>query len=193
MAFADYLDLRTAVIEHVANPSIADVFPRLVLLAESSLNRKLRTRDQMARAVLTVVSGTAALPLGFMEAIGLFDARGCEYIQQPVHMIKDGHDTGYYAIEGGNLLVNSDGEKALDYYAALPTLTASQTATNWLLQKHPSLYLYAVGYEAAKYLRDVEGAVTSQQLLDMELADLRAGDFSARYSRARIVIPGVTP
>ena len=76
---------------------------------------------------------------------------------------------------------------------ALPSLTLSMTANNWLLLRHPSLYLYAVGYEAAKYLRDLELAQATKALLEMEFAEVAAVDASARYSRARIILPGVTP
>ena len=191
--FADYLDLQTAVIEHVANADIADVMPRLVKMAETTFNNRLRCREMMDSATLTVMNGSASLPVDYLESIGLFDGAGREFIQQPVHMIKEGRDNGFYAITDGFLLVNSDGARRLDYYAALPSLTLSMTANNWLLLRHPSLYLYAVGYEAAKYLRDLELAQATKALLDMEFAEVAAVDASARYSRARIILSGVTP
>lgn len=43
-AFTDFLDLQAAVVEHVRDASIADVFPRLVKLAEVTFNRRLRCR-----------------------------------------------------------------------------------------------------------------------------------------------------
>jgi hypothetical protein len=193
MAFADYLDLQTAVVEQVANPAIADVMPRLVQLAEARLNRDLRTREMMAQATLTIASGTAALPADFIDAIGLFDAQGREYVQQPVHALKEVHDMGFYAISGASLLCRADGDKVLDYYAKIPTLTASMTATNWLLARYPGLYLYAVSTEAAKYLRNVDEAQAMRALYDMELSEAKAGDAASRYSRARVTIQGVTP
>ena len=190
---ADYLDLQTAVIEQVANPDIADVMPRFVAFAETRLNRELRTRDMMAQAAITIASGVAPLPTGFLEAVGLFAANGCEYVQQPIHAVKDGLDHGFYAVQGGNIMCNADGAKVLDYYTALPSLNASITATNWLLAKYPALYLAAVSYEAAKHLRDIDGAQALRAIYDMELSDARADDSRARYSRARVVIQGDTP
>lgn len=193
MAFTDFLDLRTAVVEQVANPAIVDVMPRLVLLAEAWLNRRLRTRDMMDSATVAISGGTGALPSDFISAIGLFDASGREYVQQPVHMVTDGVDTGYFAIDGGNILVNSDGNKTLRYYAKIPTLTTSMTTTNWLLQRYPGLYLYAVSHEAAKYMRDPEAIQATKLATEGELAEALADDAASRYSRARIVLPGVTP
>lgn len=193
MAFTDYIDLQTAVIEHVANATIADVMPRLVKMAEATFNNRLSCREMMAMAPLTVAGGSAALPADFIDAIGLFDASGREYIGQPVHMVTEGRDNGFYAISGGNLLVNSDGVKSLRYYAKVPSLTVSQTASNWLLQRFPGLYFYGVAYEAAKYLRDLELAAATKQLLEMEFTDAQAADERSRYSRARTITRGVTP
>lgn len=192
-AFADYLDLQTAVIEQVANPDIADVMPRFVAFAEARLNRELRTRDMMAQATVTIAAGAAPLPVGFLSAIGLFSANGCEYVQQPIHAVKDRLDAGFYAVSGGNILCNADGDKVLDYYAALPSLNASITASNWLLAKYPGIYLAAVSYEAAKHLRDIDGAQALRAIYDMELSDARIDDSRARYSRARVVVQGDTP
>lgn len=193
MAFTDYIDLQTAVIEQVRSPDIADVMPRLVRLAEARFNRDLRTRDMMAQATVTFASGTAALPADFLAAIGLFDTSGFEYHEQPIHLMKQGHEYGHYAISGANILCNTDGPKTLNYYASIPTITLSMTTTNWLLTKFPGVYLYGVSTEAAKHMRDVEGASAFKALYDMELAEAKAADADARYSRARVTLTGVTP
>jgi hypothetical protein len=193
-AFTDALDLRTAVIEHVNNFGITDVWPRLVIMAELGFNRKLRCREQITRTTLTLSSGSVALPSNFAEMIGVHDGYGREYVQQPVQQVKSTDSQGYYAITG-TTLVSQNGDAALDveYYAKIPTLTTSLTTSNWLLQKYPGLYLYAVGTEAAKYMRDLDLAQTTKQLLDMEYAEVQASDDAERYSRARVRIPGVTP
>jgi hypothetical protein len=199
-AFTDALDLRTAVVEHVRRPDITDVWTRLVLLAEVGFNRKLRCREQVTRTTLTLASGSVALPSDFAELIGVYNANGQEYIQQPLQMVKETNPGGmyganaYYAISGNALVSNgASGDRDVEYYAKVPTLSTSLTTSNWLLQKHPGLYLYGVALEAAKYMRDVELAQATKQLLDMEYHDVQADDDNARYSRARIRISGATP
>lgn len=191
-AFADLLDLRTAAVEQVGRPDIADVFPRLVALAEAGLNRKLRTRDQITSATLTLASGSVALPADFLEMIGVYNSVGQEYVQQPqqaAHM-----NRSYYAIDGSNLTLYGKSEDvSVQYYAKLPTITDSMTDSNWLLQKYPGVYLYSAAYEAAKWMRDKELASDMAGLLAGEIADLRADDEHARYSRARVRVQGVTP
>ena len=192
-AFADFIDLQTAVVEHVRNPSIADVFPRLVKLAEVGFNRRLRCREQISTATVTVSGGAGVLPADMAEIIGVYDAAGVEYIAQPLQAVKVSQGRGYYAISGGNIVTRNDEDLTVEYYAKVPTITDSLTDSNWLLQKHPGLYLYGVGMEAAKYLRDVETAQATSALLDMEYTAAAAQDDQDRYSRARVRVAGVTP
>lgn len=192
-AFADFLDLQTAVVEHVGNPSIADVFPRLVKLAEVTMNRRLRCREQVTTASVVVTGGVGALPSDFQEIIGVYDGAGIEYIAQPLQVLKEAQSRGFYAISGSNIVTKNDETLTLEYYAKVPTITDSLTDTNWLLQKHPGVYLYAVGAEAAKYLKDVELAQATLALADLEFAAAAAEDAQQRYSRARVRVMGVTP
>lgn len=190
-AFADYLDLRTAVIETVRDDSITDVFDRLTKLAESRLNRVLRCRDQITTTTVVVSGGTGALPADFQELIGVYDSNGYEYVAQPSQAVRVDNDS-FYTIEGSNLVAD-DRTYTIQYYAALSTLTASATTSNWLLQKYPEVYLYSVAVEAAKYLRDTEAGPILAQMRDEAIRDARADDERQRYSRMRVRVGGVTP
>lgn len=192
-AFADFIDLQTAVVEHVRNPSIADVFPRLVKLAEVTFNRRLRCREQITTATLTITSGSAALPSDYAALLGVFDAAGVELIQQPVQVLQEPQTRGYYALSGSNIIAKNDEVLSLIYYAKVPTITDSLTDTNWLLQKHPGVYLYGVGLEAAKYLRDADTAQATMPFLDMEIDAANGQDAQERYGRVRVRVQGVTP
>lgn len=191
-AFTDYVDLRRAVLEQIGRTDITDVFDRLTQFAEARLNRNLRTRHQVTTTALTVSSGSASLPVDFAEVIGVFDTNGREYIAKPIQDVQTAGAQSFYAISGDTLITNgADGTRSLIYYAKLPSLTSNDS--NWLLQDYPSLYLYAVAFEAAKYVRDVEGAAALKQLSDMEERDLHANDARERFSRARVRVAGVTP
>lgn len=190
--FADCLDLQTAVVEHVGRPDIVDVFPRLVGLAEVGFNRKLRTRDQVAGLVLSTANGAVALPDDFAEMIGVYNANGYEYVQQSMQTAQV-EGSLYYTISSLSGVSGDSVDVEIQYYANVPTIANSMTATNWLLAKHPGLYLYGVGFEAAKYIRDADLIQATKTALDMEYADIRADDESARYSRARVRVAGPTP
>lgn len=189
-ALADFLDLRTAVIEHVSNPGIADVFPRLVALAESRFNRTLRMREQITNTTLTMTAGRGPLPANFAEMIGIYDGSGAEYLMQsPQH--RHGY---YYSIQGSEVVAaNITGSLAMDYYAMIPPLGSSITTSNWLLARYPDVYLYAVSFEAAKYAHDAELAMAAKGLMDDAIALAKGDDEAARYSRSCVRVAGPTP
>lgn len=186
MAFIDYLDLRTAVVEAVGDASIAEVFDRLTSLAESKLNRTLRARMQITRAPVVVADEWAALPVDFAQLSALYH-RGYEVLGTNLQR----GARGMYAVDTS--IRGPNGIYEIEYYAKLPTLTGSLAASNWLLETYPDVYLYAVAVEAARFLRDPEGAAMFQAALDAALASVRADDEGARYATARIRVKGPTP
>ena len=191
-AFADFLDLRTAVIEQVGRPDMADVFPRMVLLAEAGFNRNLRTRDQITEVTVSLTGGVGALPADFLEVVGVYNASGFEYVQQTAQEAKP--NSCYYTIDGASLkMFGYSGDLTLQYYAKIPTITSSMTASNWLLQKFPGIYLYGAAFEAAKWVRDRDLAADMGALMQGEITAARADDERARYSRARVRVAGVNP
>lgn len=193
MAFADFLDLQTAVIERVKNVGIADVFPQLVKLAEADFNRRLRCREQMTTTTVTIAIGEANLPADFQEMIGVYDGAGREYINQPAQALQTVQSRGYYAIDGAKIKAAADETLTVQYYASIPTLTTSTTTTNWLLARHPGLYLYGVAMQAAVYLGSAELVAALTPALEMEFRAVDAADASSRYARARVRVQGVTP
>lgn len=193
-AFDDFLDLQTAVVEGVGRADIVDVMPRLVQLAETVMNRKLRCSDQITTATLTFVAGVATLPAGVAEIIGLYRADGLEYVGQPLQSVRTSGSQGFYAISGSTVLTYGlSGDLTLQYYAQLPTISTGTTATNWLLTKYPHAYLYAVSLEAAKHIRDVEMSQTFKFMLDDEMMTIAGDDHAQRYSRAIVRVAGNTP
>lgn len=188
-AFADYLDLRTAVLEAVRDTSLTDVFDRLTKLAEGRFNRELRLRDQITETTVTVTSGSGPLPADFAELIGAYDGYGREFVLQPIQAVQP-TQYSFIAIDGANLLGN-DREYRVQYYATIPTLTTSLTTTNWLLTKYPEIYLYGVATEAAKWLRDAEAVPVFEGYRERAIFDAQANDARERYSRARVRLGNV--
>lgn len=194
-AFADYLDLRLAVSEHVGNRAISDAFPRLVRMAENTLNKKLRTRKQMATATLVFSGGVAPLPADCLEIISLFGPNGEPMRATSLADVQFPRSSWQqYAIDGTNVRVYGlTGNRTLRYFAAIPTLTTGPTATNWLLADHPQVYLYAVGFEAAKFLRDPELAAMTDQLFAGALNDLKIDDDRSRWANGVVRMQAATP
>ena len=194
-AFNDYLDLRVAVAEHVGNRNISDVMSRLTQQAEARLNQKLRHRDQITSGTLTFASGTASLPADFLELISVFGLYG---YAMSSGSLADTHRSGSeywrYSVDGtGIIIYGVDGDRDIRYFARIPTLTTSSSTTNWLLQKYPNVYLYAVAVEAAKFLRDTGLAQTTEVLLNQALSEMKIDDDRARWSNGTVRPQMVTP
>lgn len=193
--FADYLDLRVAVAEQVGNRNISDVMPRIVQMAESSLNQKLRHRKQITSDTLTFASGVATLPTDFLEMINVFGAYGVAMAAGSIADVnRCGSEYSRYAIDGTSVLIYGlSGDRDITYFAKIPTITTSVSSTNWLLADYPSVYLYAAAVEAAKFLRDAELAQATQALLAQALSDMKVDDERARWSNATVRVQAVTP
>ena len=193
-AFTDFLDLRSAVYQIVGRTDLNGWFPMITEMAENWLDHNLRMREQVTSTTLTVVSGVATLPTNFVEMIGVYNAFGQEYIAQPLQNTRMASQRDYWSISGTTFKTKGpDGAYAIEYYAELPTLTSTPSTSNWLLARYPSLYLYAVATEAAKWIKDVDLAMAMGQLRDGAMRDAMMADNSARYSRVRVRVGGVTP
>jgi len=180
-AFQNIIDLRMAVADHVGNRAISDVFQMLVELAESDLNSRLRTRYQIVESTLYFDDGISAFPPDYMELVSVTDTRG-----RPLHPS--------YQVDGFNFtLPGYSGDINVRYYGRLPSLTSSPTASNWLLKRYPAVYLYGVGLQAAKHLKDVELAQATDQLYGYALGALTNDDYRARWANQRVRVQGATP
>lgn len=188
-ALADYLDLRVAVSEWTEKRDISDVMPRFVLEAEDSLNTQLRTREMLTvGATLTFTSGVAPLPDDFIEVGTIWDATAQWPLPGGVQQVLQAWQDAYsWAIYGGDVYIYGlTGTRLMDYYAKLPTLTTTLTTSNWLLQKLPDLYKWAVCLQVAKWLKDVEMGNAAQGLLTTEMDKLMTADAQARFGNAVI-------
>lgn len=194
-AIATYGELRAALSDYVDHRNISSVLPRLVQMAESFLNRELRTRFQLTTSALTLANGDVALPSDFLEMAHVFGTNGYQYRSGPVSDFQRvGSQYSRYSINGTSVDINGySGNRTVTYFAALPTLTTSNATTNWLLQRYPDVYLYAVGLEAAKYLKDVPLMEISKTLLADSLRSLKVDDDRARWSNTTVRVQGCTP
>ena len=196
-AFQDYIALRLGVAEWVDNRSMSDVIDRFTLEAEAVLNKFIRTRENLTTgATLTFTAGFAPLPSDFEEIAQIWDATLRFPLDGSDRRVTQGTNDLYsYAIDTVNVYIEGlDGAtRIMDYYAKLPTLTTSPTTSNWLLQRSPDLYLYAVCVQAAKWMKNSDLAKAAQDLMDMEKLDLFRDDARAKWGNASIRTRAPTP
>jgi hypothetical protein len=194
--FAGYFDLRIAVADHVGNSNISDVMSRLTQTAEAWLNQKLRAREQITMDTVTFASGSAPLPADYLEMVALYDVSGRYPLTQGTLQETKRVNSPYwrYAVDGSNIyLYGVTGDRNIEYYAALPTISSSAAGSNWLLQKYPNAYLYAVSLEAAKFLRDAELTQATATLLQGAMNDLKIDDERAQWGNGAVRLQMQTP
>lgn len=136
--------------------------PDFIKLAEARFNRVLRTTDMEETLASTPLSsGAVTLPTGFLAFKELrytdgtdnwtLQAKPLEWIRAQVR------DTGsaprFFAVTGSQVVCwPENGSIQGTYYEEIPDLATN--STNWLLTRHPDLYLFASLVESALYTQD---------------------------------------
>lgn len=175
-----YSGLKASVASWLKRSDLTSSIPDLVALAEARIARDLRLRAQITFGTLTTTGGVeyVALPSDFLEIENITLVsdvdRALTYEtpeQLDVRFPRGGTEAkpAAYSILGDRIYFGPVPDAAytiqFTYYARFTALSADAD-TNWLLAKHPSVYLFAVLAEAAPFLLD----------------DARAPTFEAKYS-----------
>jgi hypothetical protein len=202
MSLADYSGLKLSVQAWLGDRTdLATLVDDCILLTESRLNKRLRTRDMETSTTLTPTSGVCTIPTDYLEF------RSVEALTNPVRILElidqgfadDNYGDGttgtpaFFTINGTSLTIYppSDDDIRLKYYRTVVPLTVSNT-TNWLLTREPRIYLNGCLAEASRYLMS-DRAGYYDGLFEQAVQELMAEDKSGRWSRANMRIRGVTP
>lgn len=193
MALGTYTGLLDAVASWLNRTDLTATIPDFVLLAEARIARDLRLRAQVAQATLTTTSAvqTLAVPADLLEIDNItLTASGIDRPLQSVTpemmdvLFPLGLRTGVpatYSISGDTFFLGPTPDGAypitLRYFQRLPAL--SVTPTNWLLTRHPGVYLWATLAEAGPFLLDAERTQLYEAKYRAEFESLRDADLRA--------------
>lgn len=176
-----------------------EAIDRALRKAEAEFNRTLRTPDMETRTVFTVSGDLTALPADFLEMRFIF-VEGMP--DQPLaSMSPSGLLSTYYGrsgcpmaytLEGGNIRVGPVGTAAVEmvYYQRILGLTDAQVS-NWLLRKHPDLYVAGVLYHLARRERDEAGMAQAAQEVSTLMGSIQGAAQKARWGSAPLVTRGI--
>jgi hypothetical protein len=147
-----YADLQACLLAWL-DDSAANVNPaECIGLAERRLTRLLDTPDMEGKTTLTAASGTIDLPEDFWAM------RDCSLATRPATMLEPTSPVllraafpderpgcpKVYALSGSSLLIGPAPDApyaiTISYKQSIPALS-DQNPTNWLLSKHPDLYI----------------------------------------------------
>lgn len=196
---SDYGSLLLDVSEYSGKPDIAHVFQRLISLAEAKLNRVLRVAEMETLGSVTLATGEGALPDDFLEMISLigpnsYQVNAVSQAELYQRFQNYGGTPFGYSITGSAITLRptTDGVASILYYAKIPPLTVA-SPTNWLLQKYPDIYLYALLEEVGIMSRDAEVTQAMSGMKDAAVQGLRINDERARWSNSKVVVRGLNP
>jgi hypothetical protein len=200
----NYTELQASVADWMDREDLVDRIPEFVQLAESRLNKTLRTADMEVVAYAYLDGGEAPVPLDFLEprriVSGLDLAAGAALQHLTPTVAGNAYSTGmagtprYYSIVDGRIYTypnGGTGQITMTYYAKLPPL--SEFGTNWLLTKWPDLYLFASLMEGAPFMGDDQRTATWGTLYQKAFDDAMASDQRMRWGGGVMRVAGATP
>ena len=174
--------LKTDVDEWLARDDVAvtgSSFPSILLLAESYIAEDVRTMAQeVSGFTLNFTGRSADLPADFLEVRNPFiddNVRKFEYkTPQAIREASswnNGRQGAFYTLEGGSKDLTGTGDDRvamvlaspasasspldveINYFRRFPALTADPD-TNWLLQNHYDVYLYATLRASCEFIQE---------------------------------------
>lgn len=201
MALTSYSTLKSSIADWLNRDDLTSVIPDFISLAEAQIERKVPTQKMVKRANATIDTPFSALPSDFVSAKSLV-LTSTAPVQPLVFLSEDELDakkwtyrtTGkpiYYALIGNQIEVlpapDTGYTAELTYVATLAKLSDSNTS-NWVLERHPDVYLYGSLLQAAPYLRDDERVALWTTLYGQALEDMIVQNERAAFSQGRLAM-----
>jgi hypothetical protein len=204
MAITTYAELVTAIQSYMLGRSdLATPAPEFITLGEGVINYgfdgnsisvpALRVRDMETTSDLSPTNNVCTLPTDFLEYKRVVELasirRSLDYISEvgadALYATRASGLSCHFTIVGNSLtaLPLSSNDIELTYYAKVPALTASAT-TNWLLTKHPGIYLRASLFMAADWIKDTTEMVSQGSMLAGLINAFNAADNRAKFGYA---------
>ena len=188
MSLDNYDGLKSEVAGWLNRTDLAPVIPTFVRLLEAQVERILRTREMLVRAEGALSDEFTTLPQDFLalEHIVLVGVQNPQPLQwvpmNQINALQAESTAGtptHYSIIGDEIelspLPSAEIVAQIAYYRKIPKLSDS-VQTNWVLERHPDLYLYGTLMQAAPYLNNDQRISTWTTALAAILEDIRLAD-----------------
>ena len=198
-----YSELKTNIGNWLNRSDLTSVIPTFVTLAESRLNRQLRTTDQYTRSTLTTADNYLSMPDDFLEMSHLRTTapKERELLEIGTSQINEANDSNFtaslpdtyprYYVFHQTLRVFPAPTESIDYemyyYAKVPALNDSTQTTNWLIDSHPDAYLYYSLLAAEPYLGSDERIPVWQSFADRAVAEVQGSSERRKNKGSRHV------
>jgi hypothetical protein len=200
MDFDTYEGLTEAIAGALMRDDLTSQIPLFIKLCEASNARSLRVShmETIATAELDE-NGEVGLPTDFIELIQTTTDGNTWGALEQISLFEQMRDYGLssggvgsrYVVTGNTLSTfpaAGGGEVTIVYYAKPEPLTPGNS--NWLLQRHPDVYLYGSLKHSAPWLEDDARIQVWEGLYQQALSEVRRTDeIRAGNSISRVYLP----
>jgi hypothetical protein len=153
MTISTNAELKSQLNTYMFHQRFVAQYDNAILKFERVCNRKLRTRQMEASTTLTTTDGATSIPSDYLKWRAVqwsgktpyidLDYVHPRYFQSTFAGIDPGNPR-IFTIEGSTIKVAPEDDTAgaivFKYYQKLPTITGSDTGSNWLLTEYPDAY-----------------------------------------------------
>lgn len=176
MSIITYDELKIALANYSHRTDATNRIPEFIQMGEADLNARVRTAEQEIDGSLTCSTLTReiALPSGFLEARKMMFTADLEeifYDDSLQENTESARPKRYTIRDTIRFDYVPDSAYALTFFYRRKYDIASDS-TNWLLTNWPNAYLYASLYHMAIWAKDVDGAMTYNNILGNIIADI---------------------
>lgn len=171
--------------------------PAFVLLAEADMNRELRTTEMEVTTTFSATSEDTALPFDFLAMRSIYIEGVPDRAmnaKSPAAMRREydgsvGTPNAYAIVSNGLRLAPPPASEialTMDYYATIENLSVT-IPSNWVLEKHPQLYIHGPLYYAYMALDNPERAAQHKTLFDMLIASVNRAANNNRFGGGPLI------
>jgi len=187
---ATWTELKASLAEWLNRSDLTSKIPEFIALAERRFNRIIVTPERESTATASLSGEALGLPTDFwqLRSIHLTTDPRQPLMQVSPSVLRSEYadqTTGKpraFAIEDGQFIFGPSPDTTytvkISYVAGIPPLNGS-TATNWLLEKHPDIYIYGSLLAAEAYLWNDARLGVWKSAMDEAIAEL--ADAGNRY------------
>lgn len=201
MSFSTYSALKSEIADWLNRDDLTSAIPEFIRNAESELRRDPRVRRQVAKT-FSVDAKEETLPSTFRELDSLYlagdnDKFGQIEIVDAGNLSDDEDDAGGVAgvpqraaiIDQQTIRFAPTPDQTYDfkmvYKETIPFLSGTQVS-NWLLERHQDIYLFASLIQAAPYIRDDQRVQVWRNYVERGLEGLHRNNWHGQYSGSMV-------
>jgi hypothetical protein len=194
-----FATLKSDIAAYAHHTGLTAVIPTFVRQAEAEIRNDVRVRAMETAATIAIVSGSASVPSGFIEAQRLIldnsTAWALDYLPPSLFYSSDNYrasgPTVAWTLEGDTIKFRPvvDQSALLGFVKAFDALAADGD-TNWLLTNSYNVYLYGSLIFAADYLKDFDSMAKWQAMYAKAVGSLNKTSERSRYAGAPLTISG---